>query len=207
MPSRRALLAAAGAAGASLAGCVGGPDRYSPAASVSLPPRPEAATPVGRTETEFGDDCPHGLGRLTARAYQTPGRITVETACDLITGHNNCTTAWGNAAFDVTHDWRLDARPFGGLDGDAADVVPVDRSEAAFALAGDRSRSSRAWSVRFTPPRDSTRTLTFRSTFAVESSPERGDTLVRVPVTWRVSKSPLANRQYGESLTLDYREG
>jgi hypothetical protein len=206
MPSRRSVLASVATLSAgSLAGCAALDDRFVPATRTQLPPPPDAVTRVGRVDTEFGDDCPHGLAGVTARCYETAERLHLRTAFRLVTGESGCTSGWGNASFHASHRWALAPDVSDGLAATGSNVVPVDRDGAPFALASDQTRTRRDWHVRFTPPRTSTSSLAFASTFAVDEPPSAGDLLGHVTAEWHVSKGWLGDERFRTRLTLRYQ--
>lgn len=208
MPSRRSLLAGAAALAGTALGVAGTraldrDDRFSPAVHTWLPQRPEGATVVGRAETTLGEQ-PYGELPASAFVYRLDDAFVVRTKFNLYTGHSSFTSEWGNAAFRASHDWQLSPEPFGGVRSTGGDIARTDRSDTIRRLAETHDRTSHGWEVRYASHRRSSDGLTFVSSFAAETPPEPGDTLVRVPFAWDVTAGPLRENRISGALRVEY---
>jgi hypothetical protein len=211
MPSRRTVLSAGGLALASgLAGCAGSSPGVTATIRGSGPdvPDPENAPVVARTRERSDDDgCPQGLLRASGRVHERtrdggPDELVLATAFDVITGESGCSSGWGQAGIDVTHDWG-DGDVAGTLTTNGSNVVPTDGDGQA-TLERRHDTTLGDWRVHLTPATQSTMTYGFVSRFEPSGSPSGGDALAQIRGAASVEKGWFSSGTLGANSVLTY---
>lgn len=204
MPSRRTLLASAGALGTSaIAGCSGFGGSSLPWAHRGDDPRlPEDATVVAGDDGLI-DAAPHGHFRQQSGALEHAGRLSLVTRHQLIPGTNQFGSDWRIDRFTVTHDFGPVA-PAGPVETDASYVQPPSEPESrtGIRLGVDHDQARNRWTVSYDPASDATWGPTFLTSLAPGPAPGPGDRLASTRLTVRTRAGPFSRDSREASVTL-----
>jgi len=203
MPSRRALLAGAAAAGATtLAGCSTN-ESLAHVTHGETPTPLDEATVVATAERFHDPSPPNGAFRLSASVHERvqDGDATLHllTEHGLIPGENqHANNGWRLAELGVEHGYDGGSAVGGGTNfrptkGDESGGVRLGRTE---------TDDGRRWTLRFSDTGDSTWGATFVTELALEGAAGEGETIAEVRMRVREAKS-WSHREHETDLATE----